>query len=473
MYKNQFLERKTKAIADTYSNQIITSIDVLLALYSNDDIVAHILKNNKFTEGAATAFYLTNFDENYKGKYIVSDFAKILFNTKNNEEAINTIINNDCTARMALSKVGNLIYILKDFFKARGYYDTSGAYHEGTKIDCRKDNLSEEIAHKVVAPKKSKIVEIKAEYPQYSGEVKNNYNNFNANKVEKALYSNIMGQEEPIKTVLASLMRGFCGLTSDNTPRSKFLFCGPTGVGKTQLAKVLCQELGYNIIKIDMSEYQEKVSLTKLIGAAPGYAGYEDGGQLTSAIEKNPKSVIIFDEIEKAHQDIFSVFLQILDEGRLTDNKGNTFNFNESIIIFTSNVGASHKSDYVDLTNDKYMKAVNETFKPEFINRLDEIVVFNKLDQQSLKGIVAKELNLLKERLSSKKNIIMSYDDEFTKWFIQSNIDLINFNYGAREIYRLVQKQISSPIAAGMCDNMINEGNRIQLISSEKIYKVF
>ncbi|GEM_PF-3210802 len=472
-YKNELLERKTKAVADTIHNQMITSIDVLLALYSNEDIVSQILSKNGFSHEKIKPYHYTKYDSAHKNQYIISNFAKVLLNTENNEEAIATIVNNECVAKMALDSMKNLTEIIKDFFKEISYYNSNGDKIKGNLVKRiqRNENHTVQITNTIENKEKSKHIQHENNN-LINNQLINNVENININKLRNKLVENIIGQDNAIETVLSAIMRAFCGLTNENTPKAKFLFCGPTGVGKTQLAKTLSEGLGYNLIKIDMSEYQEKVSITKLIGAAPGYAGYEEGGQLTSAIEKNPKSVIIFDEIEKAHHDIFSVFLQILDEGRLTDNKGDTFKFNQSIIIFTSNVGANNQKDYKNLNYNKYEEAVKSTFKPEFINRLDDIVIFNKLDLRSLIMIIGKELELLKTRLENKHQITMEYDENFISWFIEENIKYINFNYGAREIYRLVQKQISSRIAEGICNKAINQKNNIKLVNNNKIYQL-
>ncbi|ARC83176.1 sigma-54 interaction domain protein [Clostridium argentinense CDC 2741] len=456
MYKNQFLERKTKAVADTVANQMISSMEVLLALYSNCDEVSILLQRVGFNHNIIKKYHYISYDEKYKSNYVLAPFVKILLNTENNKEALLTIINNECIARTCINSINsNALDYLRRELSGIAYYN-----YKGEKIE---------------NPQRTQKQQNKATY-----NIKNNNNSLrnnpykhdiiNIKKIKSNLHKDIIGQERAIETVMSTLIRSSAGLTDENKPEAKFLFCGPTGVGKTELAKILAKEFRYNIIKIDMSEYQEKVSLTKLIGAAPGYIGYEEGGQLTAAIESHPKSVIIFDEIEKAHPDIFNLFLQLLDEGKLTDNKGTTIAFNQSIIIFTSNVGANDISDYDNLTRDKYDAAIKNTFKPEFINRLDEIIIFDKLGKESLIKIISKQLDILKSRLQ-KKNINMIYDTQFLNSFMEKNINSINFNYGAREICRLVEKKIGTAIAEGLCSSEIINGDSIRLINNSGIYK--
>lgn len=456
MYTNQMLERKTKEVADALGNQMISSIDVLVALAENRDIVSKILNVNGFSYKKISSYHYRKYDQSRKGEYIISPFAKILLNTESNEEAISSIVNNECVAHMAMNSIKGLTFIVKDFFKEIPYYNYDGVKTGGK---CKKSIRTKPVNIEPV--KKQDFVSNEKE-SLYSLDVDN---------IRINLKKEIIGQDNAIEMVLSAIMRGFCGLTNENAPKARFLFCGPTGVGKTELAKVLAKNVNYNLIKMDMSEYQEKVSLTKLIGAAPGYAGYEEGGQLTSAIEKNPKSIIIFDEIEKANYDIFSVFLQILDEGRLTDNKGKTFNFSESIIVFTSNVGVTDESSKLSYNN--YMREIKNTFKPEFINRLDDIVIFERLNLNSLEKIINKELILLKERLYKNQNISLIYDYEFVSWFLNVNINYININYGARETYRLIQRQISSTIAEGICKGYIAHKSKIVLVKdTNNIYKL-
>ena len=265
--------------------------------------------------------------------------------------------------------------------------------------------------------------------------------------LESVLEEDVKGQNEALKLVSNAIIRSKAQIQDANRPLASFMFLGPTGVGKTEVARVLADQLfddRNKIIRIDMSEYMEKHSVSRLIGAPPGYVGYEQGGQLTESVRRNPYAIVLLDEIEKAHPDVFNILLQILDEGHLTDSKGTTVDFKNTIIIMTSNLG-SHSAFVEDrnIRNEAYTNAVKTHFRPEFINRIDDIIVFNALDQSSLRDITLKFLNDLKERVL-KQDIVVEFTDESIDAIIDKGS---NIEYGARPIKRFIQQNIETLLA--------------------------
>ena len=280
--------------------------------------------------------------------------------------------------------------------------------------------------------------------------------------LEDILKKTVIGQDEAIKSVANAIRRNKAGVGDGNRPMGTFLFLGPTGVGKTYLAETLSEFL-FNTKKaltvIDMSEYMEKHSVSRLIGAPPGYVGYEEGGQLTEVVRRRPYSVILFDEIEKAHSDVFNIFLQMFDEGRLTDGQGRTVDFTNTIIIMTSNIGSREILDAEDESEAKkeVLKLVGATLKPELINRIDSIIVFNRLREEQLRNIVSLQLNKLKQRLL-EKNIDVEFDQSVIDAVMKSGL---NTEYGARQIKRAIQTIVENPIAAYIVSDEITEGDKI------------
>lgn len=272
-------------------------------------------------------------------------------------------------------------------------------------------------------------------------------------KLSEALHRRVVGQDEPVDAVAEAVLRSRAGLSRENQPLGSFLFLGPTGVGKTELAKALCIELfdtEKNIIRIDMSEYMEQHSVARLIGAPPGYVGHEEGGQLTEAVRRHPYSVVLFDEVEKAHRNVFNVLLQVLDDGRLTDSQGRTVDFSNVVIIMTSNLGAeylleiSQKDEVVPASvKDKVFSAVRRHFAPEFINRLDDMVIFNPLTKSNLKEIIKLQLKDLSKRLE-EKNIKLVMNDDGADFILEQAYSPI---YGARPLRRYLEKKISTTIS--------------------------
>ena len=277
--------------------------------------------------------------------------------------------------------------------------------------------------------------------------------------LEDNLRRRVKGQDEALKLVSDAILRSRSGIKDPNRPIGSFIFLGPTGVGKTEVAKSLAYELfdsEHHMVRIDMSEYMEKYSVSRLIGAAPGYIGYEEGGQLTEAVRRNPYSIVLFDEIEKASPDVLNLLLQILDDGRLTDSNGRTVDFKNTIIIMTSNVG----SEYIlDGEQDKVMSELHHYFKPEFLNRIDEIIMFNKLNKEVLKEILFKIVNNIESYLKDN-DIHIKLDDKAINYFIENGYDEA---YGARPLKRLVTKELETLIARKLIDNDIKFGETINV----------
>jgi len=285
-------------------------------------------------------------------------------------------------------------------------------------------------------------------------------------RLEEVLSERVIGQKEAVTAVSNAVIRARAGMKDPRRPIGSFIFLGPTGVGKTELAKTLARTLfdsKENIIRIDMSEYMEKYSVSRLIGAPPGYVGYEEGGQLTEAVRRKPYSVILFDEIEKAHEDVFNIFLQILDDGRLTDNQGKIVNFKNCIIIMTSNIGSNYLLENKEsggieqYIRDRVMSELKTKFKPEFLNRLDDIILFKPLDTKEIKGIVDIFLEEIKNRLKDK-NISMKVTDAAKELMSQEGYDPI---YGARPLKRYIENVLETSIAKKIIRGDIIDGSVI------------
>ena len=263
----------------------------------------------------------------------------------------------------------------------------------------------------------------------------------------------VVGQDEALDLVTDAILRSKAQVSDTNRPIGSFLFLGPTGVGKTEVAKALAEQLfddESKIVRIDMSEYMEKFSVSRLIGAPPGYVGYEEGGQLTEAVRRKPYSIVLLDEIEKAHPDVFNILLQILDDGRITDSKGVTVDFKNTIIIMTSNLGSEYAFEKdQDLKRKEYEDIIRMTFKPEFINRIDEIVIFNPLDAKMIVKVAEKFLNILKKRLA-ENDVELSVSEEAMKKIVECGFDE---TYGARPMKRHIQRSIESLVAKFLLEN--------------------
>ena len=299
-------------------------------------------------------------------------------------------------------------------------------------------------------------------------------------QLENVLHNRVIGQDIAVAAVSDAIRRNRAGLSDPKKPLGSFLFIGPTGVGKTELAKTLADFLfndEKSLTRIDMSEYMEKFSVTRLIGAPPGYVGYDEGGQLTEAVRRRPYSVILFDEIEKAHPDVFNVLLQVLDDGRLTDGQGRIVDFKNTIIIMTSNLGSDIILEATDNTQTDSVKEkldilLKQTFRPEFLNRIDEIVMFNRLLPSHIKEIVRLQLNRVSERLSERKMSI-SFDDKSLDFISNHGYEAA---FGARPIKRAIQTFVENPLAKKILSGDFMEGSKIVATaaqnSSELEFKV-
>ncbi|WP_291648864.1 ATP-dependent chaperone ClpB [Clostridium sp.] len=292
-------------------------------------------------------------------------------------------------------------------------------------------------------------------------------------RLESEMQGRVIGQEEAITAVSNAILRARAGLKDVNKPIGSFIFLGPTGVGKTELAKTLARNLfdsEENIIRIDMSEYMEKHSVSRLVGAPPGYVGYDEGGQLTEAVRRNPYSVILFDEIEKAHEDVFNIFLQILDDGRLTDNKGKTVDFKNTIIIMTSNIGSSYllENKNEDVVDDniraQVMNEMKLRFKPEFLNRVDDIIMFKPLSENGIKKIIDIFLKEVSSRLKDK-NITLEVTDEAKTIMAKEGYDPV---YGARPLKRYIQNSLENNLARKIIKGEIGYGSNVVVDAEEE-----
>jgi ATP-dependent Clp protease ATP-binding subunit ClpC len=300
--------------------------------------------------------------------------------------------------------------------------------------------------------------------------------------LEEILHERVVGQEEAVSAVSKAVRRGRVGLKDPHRPIGSFLFLGPTGVGKTELSKALAEAVfgkENDIIRVDMSEYMEKHSVSKMIGSPPGYVGYEDGGQLSEKVRRHPYSVILFDEIEKAHADVFNILLQILEDGHVTDAQGRKVSFKNTIIIMTSNAGAQRiieprhlgfgvqedaEADYHKM-KDGVMEEVKKIFKPEFINRIDEILVFHTLTKENIEQIVRIMLNTLNKRTTAQMNLTMEVTEEAVAHLAESGFDK---NYGARPVRRAIQTQLEDALADALLDGTIAAGDKIKVDCKDK-----
>jgi ATP-dependent Clp protease ATP-binding subunit ClpB len=283
-------------------------------------------------------------------------------------------------------------------------------------------------------------------------------------KLEQHLHQRVVGQDEAIKAVSNAVRRARAGLQDPNRPIGSFLFLGPTGVGKTELSRALAEFLFDDenaMIRIDMSEYMEKHTVARLIGAPPGYVGYEEGGQLSEAVRRKPYSVVLFDEIEKAHPDVFNVLLQVLDDGRITDGQGRTVDFKNTVIIMTSNIGSQYitEEESKEARSRLVMDALRTHFRPEFLNRVDEIIIFDRLTEEDLKKIVEIQLRGLTKRLEQQK-ITLDLSDSAKELIAREGYDPV---YGARPLKRTIQKEILNPLSIDILEGKVREGQTVRV----------
>ncbi len=290
--------------------------------------------------------------------------------------------------------------------------------------------------------------------------------------MEQNLRRRVVGQDEAVVAVSNAIRRARAGLQDPNRPMGSFLFLGPTGVGKTELARALAEFLFDDenaIIRIDMSEYMEKHSVSRLIGAPPGYVGYDEGGSLTEAVRRRPYQVILFDEVEKAHPDVFNVLLQVLDDGRLTDGQGRTVDFRNTLIVLTSNLGSEALASLpetadVSVAREAVMDAVRAAFRPEFLNRLDEILLFRRLSRQDMRGVVEIQLARLKRLLADRK-IAIEVDAAASSWLATAGYDPV---YGARPLKRVIQRELQNPLAQQILEGRIPDGASVHVGAGDK-----
>jgi ATP-dependent Clp protease ATP-binding subunit ClpB len=284
-------------------------------------------------------------------------------------------------------------------------------------------------------------------------------------RMEDQLHARVIGQDKAVKAVANAVRRARAGLNDENRPLGSFLFLGPTGVGKTELTKAVAEFLFDDdsaMVRIDMSEFMEKHAVARLIGAPPGYVGYDEGGVLTEAVRRRPYQVVLFDEVEKAHPDVFNVLLQVLDDGVLTDGQGRTVDFKQTLIILTSNLGAQALSqlpdgaDSADAKRD-VMDAVRAHFRPEFLNRLDETIIFDRLGRADMSGIVDIQLSRLLKRLAGRK-ITLDLDEGAKKWLADEGYDPV---FGARPLKRVIQRALQDPLAEMLLAGDIRDGDTV------------
>ena len=284
-------------------------------------------------------------------------------------------------------------------------------------------------------------------------------------RLEEHLHERLVGQNDAVESVANAIRRSRAGLSDPNRPIGSFLFLGPTGVGKTELARALASFLFDDeraMVRIDMSEYMEKHSVSRLIGAPPGYVGYDEGGQLTEAVRRRPYSVILLDEVEKAHPDVFNVLLQLLDDGRLTDGQGRTVNFSNTVLIMTSNLG----SQFIDpglpeeTVAARVMDAVRDHFRPEFLNRIDDVIVFRRLTKDDLRAISTILFSELQGRLADRR-IVVALSNDAANWLTEHGYDTV---YGARPLKRLIQTAIADPLALAILDGTFRDGDQIEVV---------
>jgi ATP-dependent Clp protease ATP-binding subunit ClpB len=290
-------------------------------------------------------------------------------------------------------------------------------------------------------------------------------------QMEAAIGQRVIGQEQAVKAVANSVRRSRAGLSDPNRPMGSFLFLGPTGVGKTELTKALAEFLfddDQAMVRVDMSEFMEKHSVARMIGAPPGYVGYDEGGVLTEAVRRRPYQVVLFDEVEKAHPDVFNVLLQVLDEGRLTDGHGRTVDFRNTLIILTSNLGSEFLSNlpegaHASEAEGQVMGMVRAHFRPEFLNRLDEIILFDRLSREHMDGIVRIQIGLLAKRLEPRK-IVLDLDNGALAWLADKGYDPV---YGARPLKRVIQKALQDPLAELLLGGTLRDGETLAVSAGD------
>jgi len=368
---------------------------------------------------------------------------------------------------------------VQDFEKAANLRDNEKELKE--KLENLKKDWSTQTSVQTHTVDESKIAAVVSKWTKVPVEKLTEKEADKLLKLEEILHNRVIGQREAVKSVAKAVRRARVGLKDPNRPIGSFIFLGPTGVGKTELSKALAEAMfgdENSIIRIDMSEYMEKFAVSRLIGSPPGYVGYDEGGQLTEAVRRKPYSVILLDEIEKAHPDVFNILLQILEDGRLTDSKGKTVNFKNTIIIMTSNIGAhmlkkqktlgfAIDSDKAETEYEKMkeniMEELKRSFRPEFLNRIDDTIVFHSLVENDLIDIVNLMLESIKERVEQQE-IHLEFDEDSKKTLIKEGTDLA---YGARPLRRVITKKVEDKLAEELLKGTIKKGDKIKVTSDE------
>jgi ATP-dependent Clp protease ATP-binding subunit ClpB len=292
-------------------------------------------------------------------------------------------------------------------------------------------------------------------------------------RLEEILHERVIGQDEAVSAVADAVLRARSGIKDPNRPVGSFFFLGPTGVGKTELARTLAEALfddERNMIRLDMSEYMEKHTVSRLVGAPPGYVGYEEGGQLTEAVRRKPYSVVLFDEIEKAHSDVFNAMLQILEDGRLTDGKGRTVDFRNAIVIMTSNIGSQEilafheKGGDYDQMKEAVLALLRHHFRPEFLNRVDETIVFRALEREQVSKIAALLMKKLSQRLAQTADLTLKWDDAVVAYLAERGYDPA---FGARPLKRVIQQEVETPLSRQIIAGKISDKDVVTIARGE------
>ncbi|NFG23804.1 ATP-dependent Clp protease ATP-binding subunit [Clostridium botulinum] len=367
---------------------------------------------------------------------------------------------------------------VQDFEKAADMRDIENNLKE--ELEALRKEWSDKNSNKLLNVDEEDIAEVVSAWTKIPAKKLTEKESEKLLKLENILEKRVIGQTEAVESIAKAVRRARVGIKDPNRPIGTFIFLGPTGVGKTELSKALAEAMfgdENSIIRIDMSEYMESNSVSKLIGSPPGYVGYDDGGQLTEAVRRKPYSVVLLDEIEKAHQDVFNILLQIMEDGRLTDSHGKVVNFKNTIVIMTSNVGAhqikkqkaigfntsvDENSEYEKM-KDNVLEELKRSFKPEFLNRIDDTIVFHKLKEEDLLDIVDLMLKSITKRLENK-NIHLNFEKDSKKFLINKRVDL---NYGARPLRRIITKEVEDKLSEEILLGNIKIGDRIKVNESK------
>ena len=368
---------------------------------------------------------------------------------------------------------------IQDFERAANLRDKERELKE--QLRSMKDNWDTQNSIKTLIVDAEKIASVVSSWTKIPIEKLTELESERLLDLENILHKRVVGQNEAVKSIARAVRRARVGIKDPNRPIGSFIFLGPTGVGKTELSKALAEAMfgdENSIIRVDMSEYMESHSVSKLIGSPPGYVGHDDGGQLTEAVRRKPYSIILLDEIEKAHPDIFNVLLQIMEDGRLTDGKGKVVNFKNTIVIMTSNVGAhqikkqksigfnnasvNNETEYEKM-KESILEELKQKFKPEFLNRIDDTIVFHKLSDGDLDEIMDLMLASIRKRLEGRE-IYLNFEDDSKKFLLNKGIDL---DYGARPLRRLIIKEVEDRLSEEILQGNIRIGDKVKVSESE------